>query len=143
MRNLFIHCSLFASRDVEKVVKESFAEFEKETVSDQDVFILFTCIEEGDDNGTVSKAAGKTRSEFRKFKKESGQDPNKILVVPFAHLSRKLASPETATELLDRFVEKLKKETELEDIERLTFGTAKALKLSFLERTNSIGYIEL
>jgi threonyl-tRNA synthetase len=59
-----------------------------------DVLVVFTTVEAGDDDGAIDRAA----SEVKRMIEMIGGRP--ILVMPFAHLSNRLAGPSRAEEAI-------------------------------------------
>ncbi|MEM2910726.1 MAG: threonine--tRNA ligase [Nitrososphaerota archaeon] len=88
----------------------------------EDIVLILTTIEEGDDDTVVDKAVG----ELKEYLARIGS--KRVLIYPYAHLSNKLAAPEKALETLRLFREKCK----VEGMEVYTspFGWTKALLLS-------------
>ncbi|MEM4524521.1 MAG: threonine--tRNA ligase, partial [Archaeoglobaceae archaeon] len=86
----------------------------------EEVLVVFTTVEKGDNEEVVKKAV----EEIVDVAKKVGT--RRILIYPYAHLSPNLADPETAVQILKLL------ESEIKDFEvkRAPFGWYKAFKLS-------------
>ena len=93
MRILQLHANFIFFKPVEKEI--SIAE-EAEEVENrvEEVVVLFTAIEEGDDSTLAQKAIDDARAFLGKLK------VNRILIYPFAHLSSNLAHPSAALKII-------------------------------------------
>ena len=89
MRILQLHSNFIVFKPVEKEI--NIAE-EAETVENrvEEVVVLFTAIEEGDNSAMAQKAIDDVRAFLGKLK------VNRILIYPFAHLSSNLSQPSQA-----------------------------------------------
>jgi len=97
-------------------------EAEKETSRLEDLVVLFTCVEEGDNETVAKRAIDEIKDALQKLK------ANKILIYPYAHLSNNLAKPATALTIL-RNMEKYAKDAGIETY-RSPFGWNKEFTLS-------------
>ena len=88
---------------------------------EDDIVVLFTAFEEGDDRELVGKAV----AEAKEFLGKLGT--KRVLIYPFAHLSQRLASPAEAMALLTA-MEAEAKSAGL-DAHRAPFGWTKALQI--------------
>ncbi|MBT8171362.1 threonine--tRNA ligase [Candidatus Bathyarchaeota archaeon] len=88
----------------------------------EELVVLFTAIEEGDDINIARKAIENTKSSLNKLK------VNKILIYPYAHLSNKLAKPSEALKILNE-MKKISKELEFETYSS-PFGWCKKFSIS-------------
>ena len=90
-------------------------------VREDDLVVLFTAFESGDDDTLVRKAV----SEAKAFLSKLGT--SRVMIYPFAHLSQDLAKPSDALRLLDV----MEKEARAESLEvmRSPFGWTKALQV--------------
>ena len=86
MRILQLHSNFINYKPVEKELSQA-EEVEKTEVNLDDIVVLFTSVEEGDDISVSQKAINDVRAFLGKLK------VNKILIYPFAHLSSNLSKP--------------------------------------------------
>ncbi len=121
MKLLILHTDFIEYEPVEKESRVS-EEAEMGRKRFEDVILVLTAIEEGDDEAAVDKAV----SELKEYSSNVGS--KRILIYPYAHLSNKLAAPEKALEIIRMF----RKKCELEELEVYTspFGWTKAFSLS-------------
>ncbi len=91
------------------------------TVREEDLVVLFTAFESGDDAALTGKAV----AEAKEFLSKLGT--KRLMLYPFAHLSQDLAPPDEALSLL-LGMEKAAKESGLE-VSRAPFGWTKALQV--------------
>jgi len=96
-------------------------EAEKKKHKIEDVLVLFTCVEEGDNESVGRKAIEEVKKDLKNLKL------NKILIYPFAHLSNKLAKPQAALGVIKE-MEACAKELKIETF-RAPFGWNKALEI--------------
>ncbi len=87
----------------------------------EECLVVFTAVEEGDDDRVVDRAV----EEVRDVAKKVGAD--RVVVYPYAHLSSNLAPPEKAKEVLKIFAEKL---SEFFEVHKAPFGWYKSFKIS-------------
>jgi len=120
MKILQMHADFIEYTPVKKEIKSAEA-IEPRTVREDDIVVLFTAFEQGDDGELVRKAV----AESRDFLKKLGT--KRVLLYPFAHLSQSLASPSDAMALLLE-MEKDAKGAGLE-VKRAPFGWTKALQI--------------
>lgn len=97
-------------------------ESEKKTSRLDDVVVLFTCVEEGDNEAVAKQAINEVKDALQKLK------ANKILIYPYAHLSSNLAKSSTALTVL-KTMEKYAKEAGMETY-RSPFGWNKQFTIS-------------
>src|SRR3990170_7328473 len=93
MRILQLHSNFVVFVPVAKEIKMA-EEAEKKETRIEEVLLLLTAIEEGDDEAIVQKAIDDARAFLGKMK------VNRILIYPYAHLSSNLAKPVEALKLL-------------------------------------------
>ncbi|MEM1991044.1 MAG: threonine--tRNA ligase [Nitrososphaerota archaeon] len=121
MRLLILHTDFV---EYEPVGKEGrvFEETEIGRKRFEDIVLVLTTVEEGDDETMVDRAV----SELKEYSSRVGN--KRILIYPYAHLSNKLATQEKALEIIRIF----RKKCELEGMEVYSspFGWTKALSLS-------------
>jgi len=93
MRILQLHSDSVVYTPVEKEISIA-EEAEKKEIRVDDVVLLLTAVEEGDDDALAKKAIDDVRAFLGKLK------VNRILIYPYAHLSSKLAKPAEALKVL-------------------------------------------
>lgn len=119
MRILLIHAD-FMEYEVKK--KTKIAEpFEGKGEKAEEVLVVFTAVENGDNSNTVENAVKEVSEVFEKVNAE------RILIYPYAHLSSNLSDPDTAVRLLREMEEKL---SEKYEVHRSPFGWYKAFRIS-------------
>ncbi|MEM4696425.1 MAG: threonyl-tRNA synthetase editing domain-containing protein, partial [Desulfurococcaceae archaeon] len=100
MKLLLIHASKFSYRIVSRAIDEA-EEAGKDSLELENVLVVFTTVENGDNEYIVDKAVSEIIDIKNRVK------ANNILVYPYAHLSNDLAPPHLARELLIKLEEKL------------------------------------
>ncbi|HLE76131.1 MAG TPA: threonine--tRNA ligase [Candidatus Bathyarchaeia archaeon] len=93
MRMLQLHSNFIVFTPVEKEIAIA-EEAEKKENRVEDVVVLFTAVEEDDDAAVAQRAVDDVHAFLQKLK------VNRILIYPYAHLSRNLARPAEALKLL-------------------------------------------
>lgn len=93
MRILQLHSNFITYKPVEKEIPQA-EEAEKNEVRLEEVVVLFTAVEEGDNAQLAQKAVNDVRAFLGKLK------VNKILIYPFAHLSSNLSKPSEALKII-------------------------------------------
>jgi threonyl-tRNA synthetase len=88
----------------------------------EELAVLFTCVEKGDDEDVARRAAEEVKSSLEKLK------VNRILIYPYAHLSNKLAKPAHALQVI-KAMENHSKELGIETY-RTPFGWTKKFTVS-------------
>jgi len=121
LRILQLHSDFFEYTPIEKEASVA-EECEKEKKQLKDVVVLFTTIEEGDNEKVAKKAIEETKKSLETLKVK------KILIYPYAHLSNKLATPNRAFKLL-KTMEQYAKELGIETY-RSPFGWCKQFTVS-------------
>jgi threonyl-tRNA synthetase len=91
------------------------------TVREEDIVVLFTAVESGDDRGAASRAVAESRDFLAKL------GTKRVMIYPFAHLSQDLAPPSEALALLVE-MEKEARAAGL-DVRRAPFGWTKSLQI--------------
>ncbi|UCH32233.1 MAG: threonine--tRNA ligase [Candidatus Bathyarchaeota archaeon] len=121
MRILQLHSNYIRYKPIEKEIKtaEQAKKIERRI---NEVVVLFTAVEEGDDNAVAAQAIEEVRDFLMKLK------VNKILIYPYAHLSSHLAKPAAALKLV-KAMEKYAKNNGLETY-RAPFGWNKQFTIS-------------
>ena len=89
MRILQLHANFIAYKPVQKEIAMA-EEAEKKEVRLEELIVLFTAVEDGDD----ARVAQKAIDEVQAFLEKLGA--NRILIYPYAHLSSRLAKPSEA-----------------------------------------------
>ena len=121
LRILQLHSNFIEVEVVEKEIALA-EEPEKKKHRLEELAVLFTSVEEGDDLNVARKAMENTKASLDKLK------VNRILIYPFAHLSNNLAKPADALKVLKE-MEKIAKELGLETY-RTPFGWCKKFSIS-------------
>ncbi|MDI6826034.1 MAG: threonine--tRNA ligase [Candidatus Aenigmarchaeota archaeon] len=116
MRILQLHSDFIEYQPIEKEIKMA-EEAEKKKTRLEDLVVLFTAIEEGDDEEVIKKAIDEIKSSLDVIKAK------KILIYPYAHLSKNLAKPANALKLIKE-MESYAKESGIETY-RTPFGWCK------------------
>ena len=93
MRILQLHSNFIVFKPIEKEINIA-EEAAKEETRVEDVVVLFTAIEEGDNSAMAQKAINDVRAFLGKLK------ANRILIYPFAHLSSNLSQPSQALAII-------------------------------------------
>ncbi|MCX8178213.1 MAG: threonine--tRNA ligase [Candidatus Aenigmarchaeota archaeon] len=120
MRIIQHHVDFIEYRPIEKEI--DFAEeIEKKSVRFDDIVVLFTSIEEGDNESVAKHAINQIKQSISNLK------ANKILIYPYAHLSSQLAKPSEAFHLLKK-MEEFAKEQGIQTF-RAPFGWNKQFEL--------------
>ncbi|HUT17374.1 MAG TPA: threonyl-tRNA synthetase editing domain-containing protein, partial [Acidobacteriota bacterium] len=121
MQILQLHSNFIVFKPVEKEIAMA-EEAKKEENRVEDVVVLFTAIEEGDDVTLAQKAIDDVHAFLEKLK------VNRILIYPFAHLSSDLAKPAEALKLI-KAMEAYAKQKDIETY-RAPFGWTKQFTIS-------------
>ena len=121
MRLLQLHSNYIVFTPVKKEISIAEEAAKKENRV-EDVLVLFTAIEAGDNSATAKKAIDEVHAFLQNLK------VNRILVYPFAHLSNNLSNPSEALKL----VKEMEAYARQKDIEtyRAPFGWTKQFTLS-------------
>lgn len=120
MKILQLHCDFIEYTPVKKEIRSA-EDVEPETVREDDIVVLFTAFEQGDDAEVAKKAVGEAKEFLGKL------GTKRLLLYPFAHLSQNLASPSESLPLLLE-MEKEAAKAGL-DVHRAPFGWTKALQV--------------
>ena len=118
MRILQLHCDNIEFTPIKKEIKSA-EEIEPSTKKFEEVVVAFIAVEEGDDSNVAKKAI----TEIIETMKRVGC--SKLLLYPYAHLSSKLAAPNTALSILKE-MESFAKDLE---VSRAPFGWTKSYKI--------------
>jgi threonyl-tRNA synthetase len=120
MRILQLHTDFIEYEPIEKEIAQA-EEAEKKKHRLEDILVLFTCVEEGDNEEVGRKAIEEVKDFLQKIKS------NRILIYPFAHLSSNIARPNDALKVI-REMENFAKKSGIETF-RAPFGWNKALQI--------------
>ncbi len=118
MRILQLHCNSIEYTPTKKEIKSA-EEITPETKNLEDVVVTFISVEEGDDKTVARKAVTEIKESMNKI------GCKKLLLYPYAHLSSKLASPNSALSVLKE-MESLSSDL---DVSRAPFGWTKTYKV--------------
>ncbi|MEM3703723.1 MAG: threonine--tRNA ligase [Candidatus Bathyarchaeia archaeon] len=121
MRILQLHSNFIEYKPIQKEIAMA-EEAEKEAKRLEEIVVLFTAVEDGDDEAVSRKAIDEVQSFLEKLK------VNRILIYPYAHLSSNLAKPSDALKVV-RAMEAYAKEKGIETY-RAPFGWNKQFTIS-------------
>jgi threonyl-tRNA synthetase len=121
MRILQLHSNFIDYKPIQKEIAMA-EEAEKKTVHLEEIVVLFTAVEEGDDTTVAKKAMEEVQAFLDKLK------VNRILIYPYAHLSSNLAKPAEALKVV-KAMESDAKEKGIETY-RAPFGWNKQFTIS-------------
>jgi threonyl-tRNA synthetase len=121
LRILQLHSNFIEYEPIRKEVKIA-EEIEKKTYRLEELAVLFTCVEENDNETVAKKAIDEIKSSLEKLK------VNRILIYPYAHLSNELAKPFDALKTVKQ-MEQYAKERGIETY-RAPFGWNKRFSIS-------------
>ncbi len=120
MRILQQHLDFIEYEPKEKEISSA-EEAEKKRFRYEEIVVLFTSVEQGDDDEVAKRAIEGTREFLGRLK------VNRVIIYPYAHLSQNLARPREALEVL-KAMERYAKEAGLETY-RAPFGWNKAFQI--------------
>ncbi|MFP3985344.1 MAG: threonine--tRNA ligase [Candidatus Bathyarchaeia archaeon] len=121
MRILQLHSNYIEYKPIQKEIKIA-EETEKKEKRIEEVIVLFTAVEEGDNETAAKQAVEEVQDFLAKLK------VNRILIYPYAHLSSELAKPAVALKLI-KTMEKYAREKGIETF-RAPFGWNKQFTIS-------------
>jgi threonyl-tRNA synthetase len=121
MRILQLHSNFIQYKPIQKEIATA-EEAEKEEKRLEEIVVLFTAVEEGDNEAVAKKAIDEVQAFLEKLK------VNRILIYPYAHLSSNLARPAEALKTV-KAMEAYAKEIGLETY-RAPFGWNKQFTIS-------------
>lgn len=121
MRILQLHSNFIEYKPIKEEVTIA-EKCDKEEQRLEELAVLFTCVEPGDDEDVARRAAEEVKSSLEKLK------VNRILIYPYAHLSNKLAKPAQALQVI-KAMENHSKELGIETY-RTPFGWTKQFTVS-------------
>ncbi len=120
MKILQMHADFIEYTPVKKEISKA-EDIEPKTTREDDIVVLFTAFEQGDDSELAKKAVAESKDFLSKL------GTKRVLLYPFAHLSQNLASPGDALHLLLE-MEREAMSAGLE-VRRAPFGWTKALQI--------------
>ncbi len=121
MRILQLHSNYIQYKPVQKEIDVA-EKAEKKETKIEEIVVLFTAVEEGDNEVSAKRAIAEVRDFLAKLK------VNKILIYPYAHLSSNLAKPAVALKVI-KAMEKYAKKNDVET-HRAPFGWNKQFTIS-------------
>ncbi len=121
MRILQLHSNYIEYKPIKKEIALA-EECEKKEHRLEEVVVLFTCVEEGDNEAVAKKAVDELKSSLEKL------SANRILIYPYAHLSNNLARPDEALKII-KVMENYAKTLGVETY-RTMFGWNKSFSIS-------------
>ena len=121
MRILQLHSDFIEYKPVQKEITLA-EEAEKKPVRLEEIVVLFTAVEEGDDKSVAQKAIDEVQDFIQKLK------VNRVIIYPYAHLSSNLAKPTEALKIV-KAMEAYAKEKKIETY-RAPFGWNKQFVIS-------------
>ncbi|MGA9388258.1 MAG: threonine--tRNA ligase [Candidatus Bathyarchaeia archaeon] len=121
MRILQLHSNFIEYKPIQKEIAIA-EEAEKKPVRLDEIVVLFTAVEEGDDKAAAEKAVDEVHGFLQKLK------ANRILIYPYAHLSSNLAKPAEALKIV-KTMEAFAREKGIETY-RAPFGWNKQFTLA-------------
>ncbi|HLI46054.1 MAG TPA: threonyl-tRNA synthetase editing domain-containing protein [Geobacterales bacterium] len=119
MKILALHCDYVRYEPIEKEIKYA-EDTEKKKYEIKEVLLLLTAIEVNDNEETIQKCL----EEIKRISKEIAA--RRILIYPFAHLSKELKRPSEAIKILAKLREEASKIIETHSA---PFGWNKSLEL--------------
>ncbi len=120
MRILQLHSDFIEYQPTRREI-ETAEDTELKPVRLDDIVVLFTCVEKGDDESTARRAVTEVAESLKKI------GSNRIIIYPYAHLSTSLAPPAEALKILKE-MEQAALQTGLE-VHRAPFGWTKAFNV--------------
>ena len=121
MRILQLHSNFIEYKPIQKEIAMA-EEAEKKEKRLEEIVVLFTAVEEGDNETVAKKAIDEVQAFLKNLK------VNRILIYPYAHLSSNLAKPAKALKIV-KTMETYAKENDLETY-RAPFGWNKQFTIS-------------
>jgi len=121
LRILQLHSNFIEYQPIKKEIATA-EKCEKKKERLEELVVLFTCVEGGDDEAVARKAVEEVRTSLEQLK------VNKVLIYPYAHLSTNLAKPTAALKVV-KAMEKYAREAGIETY-RTPFGWCKQFSIS-------------
>src|SRR5437667_2210992 len=120
MKILQLHADFIEYKPIKKEIPSA-EEAKTESVREEEIVVLFTAVEEGDDGETARRAVAEAKDFLGKLR------VNKLMIYPFAHLSQNLAKPGDARPVLQKMFEEAKAKGI--EVHKAPFGWNKALQV--------------
>jgi threonyl-tRNA synthetase len=120
LKILQMHADFIEYTPVKKEIRTA-EEIDPKTIKEDDIVVLFTAFEHGDDRTLVKEAVSETKEFLSKL------GTKRVMIYPFAHLSQNLAQPSDALDLLLEMEEDAKSGGL--EVRRAPFGWTKALQI--------------
>lgn len=121
LRILQLHSNFIEYKPIEKEIAMA-EECEKKEQRLEELAVLFTCVEKGDNEAVARKSVEEVKSSLNQLK------VNRVLIYPYAHLSSNLAKPVNALKVI-KAMEKYAKKAGIET-HRTPFGWCKQFSIS-------------
>ena len=124
MKILLLHCDYIKFKPLKKAVKQGadeLSEDDKKGMEIRDPLVVLTAVEQGDNDSTVRELVEDVKKTAKDVK------ASRIVIYPYAHLSSKLAPPDSAREYLSEAKNVLAKEGF--EVYRAPFGYYKEFEL--------------
>ena len=124
MKILLLHCDYIKFKPLKKAVKngaDELSEDDKKGMEIRDPLVVLTAVEQGDNDSTVRELVEDVKKTAKDVK------ASRIVIYPYAHLSSKLAPPDSAREYLSEAKNVLAKEGF--EVYRAPFGYYKEFEL--------------
>jgi threonyl-tRNA synthetase len=127
LRTLLIHAESFKARTTEKALEEAEEIPGEYSIELENALVVFTTVEEGDSRNLSGLAAG-----FVRDLKDlvATLKPSAVVLYPYAHLSRNLARPREALEVLKFLENALRGEIREVPVYRTPFGWYKQFSIN-------------
>src|SRR3989475_722446 len=120
MKILQLHADFIEYKPIKKEIPSA-EEAKTESVREEEILVLFTAVEVGDDGETAARAVAEAKEFLGKLR------VNKLMIYPFAHLSQNLAKPGDARPVLQKMFEEAKAKGI--EVHKAPFGWNKALQV--------------
>src|SRR5947209_1403304 len=120
MKILQLHADFIEYKPIKKEIPSA-EEAKTESVREEEIVVLFTAVEVGDDGETAARAVAEAKEFLGKLR------VNKLTIYPFAHLSQHLAKPGDARPVLQKMFEEAKAKGI--EVHKAPFGWNKALQV--------------
>jgi len=120
MKILQLHADFIEYKPIKKEIPSA-EEAKTESVREEEIVVLFTAVEEGDDGETAKRAVAEAKEFLGKLR------VNKLMIYPFAHLSQSLAKPSDARPVLQNMFEEARAKGI--EVRKAPFGWNKALQV--------------
>lgn len=139
MRGLIIKANYFYSKDIHKSTWPNdiskYRTFDKVAEEFRNIINVWICVEKGDKKQYLKKLVGRIIELNKQFYKL-----NHVVVLPFAHLSNKLAHPKKVREFISNLLILLREKDFETDV--ISFGTHKDLKFDIPGQPAEVSYFE-